>query len=316
MRRLLCALCLLALWAPAPPVAAQQAPGFTRLAGGDRVATAIAIANAFWPFGAQAVILARADAFPDALAGGPLADALDAPILLTSGTALDARVAAVIDRLDPDDVYLLGGPAALGAAVEDDVAAAGYATTRLAGPDRYATATAIDGRIASADNDAVVASGQQFPDALVAMNLLPTRILLARADRFSAYDPDYAYTLVGGAAVLDSSIADLTGGVRVSGENRYATAAEVLDRALAFDEPGPVFLATGSSAFDALAAAAAVGRTEGYLVIVDPVRGLVDEQVGVLVANADLFTHLYVLGGPAALSGGLVDEVIDVLDGV
>lgn len=316
LRLVLCALCAALLSVPAMPVTAQDATRATRLAGTDRIGTAIDAAAAFWPYGADAVIVARDDAFPDALAGGPLADALDAPLLLTSNDRLDPRVAAAIDRLDPDDVFLLGGTAALDPSVDDALEGAGYDTTRLAGADRYATAVEIDDRINSADDDAVVASGERFPDALVAMNLLPTRILLARTDRFTTYVPGYRYTLIGGEAVLGSGIADLTGGVRIAGDSRYETAAEVLDTALDFDEPGPLFLATGASAFDALAASAVVARTEGYLVIVDPDRGLVDEQVGTLVANANLFTGLYVLGGPVALDDAVVAEVLDVLDGV
>jgi len=53
----------------------------TRLAGADRVGTAIAISQATFPAAgsAGAVILARDDDFPDALAGAPLAAKLHAP---------------------------------------------------------------------------------------------------------------------------------------------------------------------------------------------------------------------------------------------
>ena len=61
----------------------------TRLYGADRFGTANAIADSEYPGveSAQGVVLARADDFPDALAGSALAVKLNAPLLLTqSGT--------------------------------------------------------------------------------------------------------------------------------------------------------------------------------------------------------------------------------------
>ena len=61
----------------------------TRLAGTDRIATAVAVSQNSFPTGnAGAVVLARADDYPDALVGGPLAAAKNAPLLLTEGSTL------------------------------------------------------------------------------------------------------------------------------------------------------------------------------------------------------------------------------------
>ena len=97
-----------------------------RLAGSDRVATAIQSSWAEFGDGqAGAVVLARSDAFPDALAGTPLAAAAHAPLLLTPPTGLDDRVRAEIARvLAPGGaVYLLGGPSALSPDVEQAIVA-------------------------------------------------------------------------------------------------------------------------------------------------------------------------------------------------
>jgi hypothetical protein len=62
-----------------------------RVAGAERIATSIAISTAdFEAAEAGAVVLTRADAFPDALAGTPLAVQEDAPLLLTFPETLDA----------------------------------------------------------------------------------------------------------------------------------------------------------------------------------------------------------------------------------
>ena len=60
-----------------------------RLAGSERIATAVAISRAGFADGsAGAAVLARADLFADALAGAPLAVAVGGPLMLTPGAAL------------------------------------------------------------------------------------------------------------------------------------------------------------------------------------------------------------------------------------
>ena len=67
---------------------------------------------------AQAVVLARADLFPDALAGAPLAVAKGGPLELTSLSGpsfIDPRTVTEIQRvLTPGKtIFVLGGPAAI-----------------------------------------------------------------------------------------------------------------------------------------------------------------------------------------------------------
>ena len=101
------------------PVGAGALPdGVTRLAGGERIATAVAISQQGWDDESTGtVVLARADLFPDALAGTPLAISLDAPILLTETDALSELTSTEIQRVlgDSGTVVLLGGEEALSA---------------------------------------------------------------------------------------------------------------------------------------------------------------------------------------------------------
>jgi hypothetical protein len=90
------------------PVAARTAG---RVAGDHRFTTAVEISKRAFPQGADTVYLARADIGVDALAGGALTDG---PILLVPSCGdVPAAVKAEIDRLDPDEVLALGGPAAI-----------------------------------------------------------------------------------------------------------------------------------------------------------------------------------------------------------
>ena len=83
-----------------------------RLAGDDRIATAIAASQDAWPSGsADTVVLARSDTFADALVGVPLAHAGNGPLLLTPQDSLDPRVRTEIDRVlgDGHTIHVLGG---------------------------------------------------------------------------------------------------------------------------------------------------------------------------------------------------------------
>lgn len=92
----------------------------SRLAGADRFATAVAISRSAFPAGAPVVHIARADAFPDALAGGALTRG---PVLLVPrcGT-VPASVMAEVKRLAPAEVVALGGPSSVCDAVLAQVA--------------------------------------------------------------------------------------------------------------------------------------------------------------------------------------------------
>ncbi len=118
-------------------------PGTTRLAGPDRYATAVAIAQASFAAPVDAVFLASGEAFPDALAGGPAAAKLASPLLLTQHDRLPASVLTELQRLSPATVYLLGGTAAINSSVSDTLTGQGFTVSRLSGADRYATSAAI-----------------------------------------------------------------------------------------------------------------------------------------------------------------------------
>ena len=146
-----------------------------RVGGVDRVDTAIRLAERSHPSGADTAVLARADAFPDALAVAPLAGHLDAPVLLTPPDRLPREVRDALVRLGVDRVFVLGGTAA----IEDAVVAglpADVEVERLAGATRHGTAAAVarrldaHGGVGSVDGDrtALLATGVDFPDALAA----------------------------------------------------------------------------------------------------------------------------------------------------
>lgn len=144
-------------------------PNYFRLAGTNRIETALITSQAGWSYGSQYVILTRSDAFPDALAGAPLAHALGAPILLTNSQNLSAETEEELTRLSPQQVIILGSEGAVSRSIENKLQASAK-VTRIGGNDRFETAATIARFMLDNDlytsNKAVVAYGLDFPDAL------------------------------------------------------------------------------------------------------------------------------------------------------
>lgn len=148
---------------------AYTAGTVTRQAGADRYATAAAISQAGFAPGAPVAYIATGPNFPDALAGGPAAARNGGPILLVTSGAIPAVTAAELSRLRPGRIVILGGTAVVSDSVAARLAAyTGGGVSRLAGADRYLTATAISAGTFGRAATVYVVTGADFPDALAA----------------------------------------------------------------------------------------------------------------------------------------------------
>lgn len=285
----------------------------TRLSGDDRVRSAIAASqSAFADEGASAVVLARSDGFADALAATPLAAAKNGPLLLTDRAALDDAVLEEIVRVLPAGgrVYLLGGTAALGAAVEARLTSWGYAHTRYAGRDRFETAVVIAEDGLGAPEIVVETTGLAFPDALTAgavATAVGGAVLLTNGPEQSGPTLEYLRATtptryaIGGPAVEADPFAD-----GIAGTDRYETAALA---ALAFFPDPEIFgFASGEDFPDALAGGAHIARAGGPLLLV-PSTGTLPVPLTIF------FDELESMGQPAFLYGGTsaVDSTIEGL---
>lgn len=242
-----------------------------RFSGARREATAAAAARATHPEGAGEVLLAAAANFPDALAGGPLATASSAPLLLTTSEQLSAAARDELARLRPRIVTILGGTAAVSREIEQQLIASGYVVRRAAGADRAATAAAIARLLGPLHVRAVVAFQGDFPDALSAAapaGMLRMPILLTATDRLPDSTRQVLATsgvrevlLVGGTARISPAVESQLRGMgiavtRLAGASRYATARVVNEWAEANVpdlDPGGLIVATGARFPDALA---------------------------------------------------------------
>ena len=108
----------------------------------------------------------------DAVALSALAAFLQTPVLLTEQDLLPPETRLALERLDPSDVTVVGGNAAVSQDLFPDIAdAAGIEPLRLSGPNRYATSEVLFNRSDQEGLDVSrvwLATGRSFPDGLTA----------------------------------------------------------------------------------------------------------------------------------------------------
>ena len=150
-----------------------------RVSGSDRYATAVAVAEFFGGGASCDVLLATGEDFPDAVAAGPLALAVEGPIVLTTGSSLRADVKAYLAtmadwwdcELGVPTVHIIGGTSVVPASIETEINTMGIDTNRIAGANRYETAVAIaetHEALFGGPYCAVLVNGNGFADALAA----------------------------------------------------------------------------------------------------------------------------------------------------
>ncbi|HCB37154.1 MAG TPA: hypothetical protein DEP66_02815 [Acidimicrobiaceae bacterium] len=137
-----------------------------RLAGPDRYTTAARISDLvvdpgeYCSTGQIGAILVNADSsFADVVAAGPLAFALELPILLTTSDTLPADAADYLANREVAHVVVVGGTSVVGRPVVDAVRAAGVSdVTRIDGANRFETAVAVARTIADCGDAAVLST--------------------------------------------------------------------------------------------------------------------------------------------------------------
>lgn len=311
-------------------------PPVRRLAGDDRIGTAVAISESTFPDPAavDTVVVASAANYPDGLAGAPLAALNGGPLLLTGPDGLAAATEAEIARLDPSRAYVLGGPAALAPAIDDALEDTGVAEViRVAGDDRFDTAAQVADVLtagavarhvyvvegAHADPargwpDAVsvagLAASQGAPMLLVTAGTLPA----ATRQALQVLEVETA-TIVGGDSAVSTAVADAirAEGVqvhRLGGATRYETSNLVARHAVAVGaDPVQTWFATGLAFPDALTTGPGVAATGGVLHLLDGQSLDASQVARTWVRDHACDLRAVLVGGTAAISGLVADEI-------
>jgi lactocepin len=339
--------------------------GFARrVNGADRYMTAIEVSKLMyqqytvsydWDFDTSGIVIANGADFADAMAGGLLATAVDGPVLLSSpAKGLSGETRAEIGRIlrpivyyenDPVTIYILGGTAAVPAAVETQLKAipevasgiknGNLTIMRINGATRFDTAAAVaaevDDKIGVSDTVYVI-NGYAWADGLAVaapscwsispvLLTTPGALSPATASAITSLGATKAI-IVGGTAVVSPAVeAALKAQLgdanvrRISGDDRYKTALAVAEHAV--DDVGlegsRLILVSGENWPDALGAGPMVyqyeydGGVEAPILLTRPAR--LSAEVAQFVNDYGHPDELcYVIGGPAALSDAVVSE--------
>ncbi|ADY57266.1 Subtilisin [Syntrophobotulus glycolicus DSM 8271] len=288
-------------------------PSEPRISGSDRVQTAVEIAEEAYPTGCDTVIVARADDYPDALAGAPLAYQYHAPILLTDPDTLPREVEEAVKRLAPGKIIVLGGTGAVSGSVENSLQRLA-ATERIAGSDRFGTAAAIAEKLGNT-GQAVIVSGSNYPDAVAAAAhaaisgrpiLLTGSFSLNSTTRQTLRKLSVTETeVIGGEGAVSSRVErDLPAPRRIGGADRYETSARLLQ---AYPPQGRVlYAATGADFPDALTGGVLAAAGMSNILLLPPGE-LSPSQITVLSALSQ--KKCVALGGAGVISENILQEI-------
>ncbi|HWQ42532.1 MAG TPA: cell wall-binding repeat-containing protein [Desulfosporosinus sp.] len=246
----------------------------TRIGGVDQYATAALMAQKGWTGTTDNVVLSAGMnyALVDALAAGPLAAKLKAPMILTdSGQTLNPSAKAELLRLQPKKVYITSGTAVIKPSVITEIEAMGITVVPLGGYDQYETSVNIAkemanqgvniskvmlaaGWLSPADalSVAPIAAAQEIPILTTTQGQLPTSVQTYLDSIKENVATSY---VVGGTAVVSEAVKDhLPGAVsRFAGETKYDTNVQVLKGFAKDYKNDKVYVANGETLVDALA---------------------------------------------------------------
>lgn len=297
-----------------------------RMAGAKRQTTAVAISEALFPDGTENVVIASGDNYPDALAGGPLAYLLDAPILLVCKSQPDEATLSEIERLGAKNAFILGGPGAVGDNVADQLRGKGLAVERIAGSDRFETAVRIAEKMdklrGGKPSAAFFVYSHNYPDALSISNIAAITgspiLYIEKNGTLKETTKQYLNkcgkvnisVIIGGPALISSNAETVLkpyGEVeRLYGANRYETCIIVNLAFRDIVDGDSLCLACGTNYPDALAGSVFAAYCHAPLLLVQGDL-LSDLQQQYAYWKAPL--NVFAFGGTGVLSENVLSEV-------
>ena len=298
------------------PITTGTFSSTSRLGGDDRVDTALRVSGMLSVDEANAVVMARSDKFPDALAASGLAAELCAPLLLNPPEELRTENLEEIQRLKVDDVYLAGGEAALSASIADDIEAAGFNVIRVAGDSRYTTARAIAFEIVRIGGP--VATHARAPILLTDSDDLNDASAAALPAILDGEAGNTVY-IGGGEVAIEASVEDELNRAyrtrRLAGLNRFETSVAFIEEAVALGAIRDItWVASGHDFPDALTGSVGAFRQDAGLMLTNP-NDLADSPATktYLSGFAEQITTAVIVGGPAAVSEQVEGQILDAI---
>lgn len=293
--------------------AQNESASTIRFEGENRYETAVKIAQNGWT-SAKTVVLAKGSDFPDALSGAPLAYKEDAPILLTETNKLTEITKKEIKRLKAEKVIILGSGGAVSENVYNEIKTMGLTVDRIGGKNRFETAALIADHLNS--NEAVIAYGRNFPDALAIAPYAARKgipILLTAQDELpettrNAMKGMSNAIIVGNNAVVSKKVEDslpVATTVRYGGSDRYETAKSIITN-LNFGT-NIAYVATGRNFPDALAGSALAAKNNAPILLVN--NSEIPKSTNSLIPNYKSFG---IIGGKSVIGENITYQLSGV----
>lgn len=294
----------------------------SRIAGQNRYESAAQISREQFT-NAKKVIVVNAQKYADALSATTLSDGKYS-ILYTEKDSLPTATRNEIQRLNPVEVYLLGGKQSISSGIENILKKYSNKVTRIAGRDRYETSAKVAAM--SKKKNVVIASGENFSDPLYASSYAYSnnaKILLSSGKTLSRQTRDYLLrnkssigkvTVVGGGQSISSAtvryIQSVTGKnvSRISGRNRYDGSVKVANSM----NKDKVFIASGEDFADALAISPLAQKLNAPILLSS--RSKLDTSVIAFLNNfKKSIKDVYIVGGYRTIDNNVYGTVKNVL---
>lgn len=260
---------------------------------------------------ADVAVIASGRNYADALAGGPLAIAANAPLLLTdsSTTSIDA-IKSELNRLGVKKIYFLGGLNSIDFDTQKAIESFknNVESIRLEGSDRYATSYRIfkeTTKYSGIGEAPVVVSGKNFADALAAgpvAGIENRAILLTDGKTLpgTVYSDSKDNIIIGGTNSVSTSIK----GLRISGVDRYDTAANVAK--YYFSGSKNAVLASGTDYPDGLSSITLFNNKKAPLILTK--RDVLPTATRNMINKSSL-KNIYVVGGENSVNSSVYNAV-------
>lgn len=272
------------------------------VAGNNRENTSVELSKKHYSK-AETAIIVNGYNYADALVASSLSSVLNAPILLSSKTAVSNGVKDELKRLEVKNIIVIGGENSVSSSALKSLGS--YKIERISGNSRYETAEKVFDKLKSAgttSKEAVLASGEGFADALSAGTIAGSNsapILLTKSKSISSGTKDRIKTeniekviVVGGENSISNAVANSIGKKfeRLSGSDRYQTSMKVAK--YRFPNADKIISASGEGFADALAVGGITGKIDSPIILTTRYK------VPVSVKNyVDGINNIEVVGG-------------------
>lgn len=298
-----------------------------RISGLDRFDTSVEIAKNSYSK-PKNVVIANGMVSADALSVGPLANELNAPILLVNKNDISNSVLNYIENNNVEKVFITGGVGSVSKDIENKIGnIKDISVARIAGSDRFETSLEISKILIENykyNNDIVMANGFKDADALVAaayatqekkpIVLVPDKSLnKTLKDGLESLKIKTA-DIAGGISTVPNDIlngTDITRAKRLSGENRYETSL-----AIAKELKGvkTVIAANGYKSADALSAAS-LSKTKNAAIILTSGEKFETSQKEYIkgIKSKGNISTAYLAGGTSSVTNALEEELKELL---